>query len=291
MKLLPVTLMLAVSVCSIPADAAEYATARIATPVMNSPDMKAVFGGATGRNLKVDRCGQVRELEFIALPETRFTILKIHSTGRGDVYQVATDEYPVPPATRLYIDGRFLTPGPSDATPRRRTLPLQDEIVATLRSTVGMPYVWGGNVPAGVPELASWFFTGMAAADGGRTLAGLDCSGLLYFATGGWTPRNSSQLISYGRGVAVAGRKSAEISALLQPLDLIVWNGHVIIVLDRQTAIESRLDCGAPGNGGVVLTPLTQRINEITRTRRPADSWPAGNKSREIFVVRRWYAP
>ena len=142
-----------------------------------------------------------------------------------------------------------------------------------------------------MPELAELFYNGIRGDDTKRlTLAGLDCSGLLYQATGGWTPRNSSRLISFGQGVAISGKQAPEIAALLQPLDLIVWNGHVIIVLDRQTAIESRLQCGKPGNGGVVMTPLPQRIAEIMRTRRPVNSWPEGKKSRDIFVVRRWYA-
>jgi cell wall-associated NlpC family hydrolase len=124
-----------------------------------------------------------------------------------------------------------------------------------------------------------------------KILAGLDCSGLLYSATGGWTPRNTSQLITFGDSVAVAGKHSAEIAALLKPLDLIVWNGHVIIVIDRQTAIESRLECGKAGNGGVQVSSLSQRIAEIMRTRHPVNSWPNGKKQRDIFVVRRWYVP
>jgi hypothetical protein len=80
-----------------------------------------------------------------------------------------------------------------------------------------------------------------------------------------------------------------EIAGSLEPLDLIVWNGHVIIVLDRDTVIESRLECEKPGRGGVVTTPLHQRLREILQTRRPMDQWPAAGKQRDIFVVRRWY--
>jgi hypothetical protein len=94
----------------------------------------------------------------------------------------------------------------------------------------------------------------------------------------------------YGQGVAIAGKSSREISLQLQPLDLIVWNGHVVIVLDQQTAIESRLECGKAGNGGVVTTPLVQRIAEIMRTRHPVNEWPTGKKPNDFFVVRRWYA-
>ncbi|MGD0584971.1 MAG: peptidoglycan endopeptidase, partial [Oryzomonas sp.] len=52
--------------------AASYGVARSATPVLNSPAFSDVFGGADGRSLKTDRCGQVRQLEFIALPGTVF---------------------------------------------------------------------------------------------------------------------------------------------------------------------------------------------------------------------------
>ncbi len=278
--------------CLLPAEAAQYAVARTSTPVLNSPEFKAVFGGANGRSLKTDRCGQVRELEYIALPGTLFTILKKERSGTADIYQVETDEYTAPPDVRLYVDGRFLTLEHTAPAPRRSALPPRERIVSALKASVGSPYVWGGNVLNGVPELAAWFYNGIGDDDkGGLILAGLDCSGLLYHATGGWTPRNTSQLITFGQGVAIAGKQSAEIAAMLQPLDLIVWNGHVIIVLDPQTAIESRLECGKPGKGGVVMTQLSHRIAEIMRTRRPADAWPGGKKRQGVFVVRRWQAP
>jgi hypothetical protein len=274
-----------------PADASGYAVAVTAAPVLNTPDFKAVFGGASGQVIKVDRCGQVRELEFIALPGSVFTILKKNSTGASDIYLVETEEYVVPPNVRLYVDGRFLKLQHATPPPRNRSLPPREEIVSTLRKSVGNRYVWGGNVPGGVPELAAWFNKDLMGGDGERIgLAGLDCSGLLYHATGGWTPRNTTQLLTYGQEVAIAGRSAAEIATLLQPLDLLVWDGHVIIVLDRQTAIESRLECSRPGGGGVVLTNLSQRLAEITHTRRPANAWQGGKKRRDIFVVRRWFA-
>jgi hypothetical protein len=274
-----------------PAEAVEYGVARTSAPVLNTPDFKAVFGGTNGQDLKTDRCGQVRELEFIALPGTAFTILKKQRSGTTDIYQVKTDEYAAPPNVRLYVDGRFLKLERAAPSSRGPSLPPREEIVSALRASVGSSYVWGSNVLNGVPELAAWFYKDIRADDKEwLTLAGLDCSGLLYQATGGWTPRNTSQLITYGQGVAIAGKQSAEIATMLQPLDLIIWNGHVVIVLDRQTAIESRLECGKPGNGGVVTTKLSQRIAEFMRTRRPANAWPRGKKRQDIFVVRRWYS-
>lgn len=274
----------------LPVDAAEYGVAQISTPVLNTPGFQAVFGGGTGRDLKTDRCGQVRELEYIALPGTVFTVLKKQQSGSATIYQVTTDEYTAPPNVRLYVDSRFIRLEQASVPRRQPSLRSRGDIVAALKATAGSHYVWGGNVPGGVPELLAWFYTVKREDDGGRlALAGLDCSGLLYHATGGYTPRNTAQLLLYGTDVAIAGKTSAEIAAMLQPLDLIVWNGHVIIVLDPLAAIESRLECGKSGNGGVVMTSLPKRITEIMRTRSPANAVTHDKKPRDIFVVRRWY--
>jgi hypothetical protein len=269
-----------------PGKAAEYAVAHTATPVLHTPDFEAVFGGPTGHELKTDHCGQARELEYIALPGTVFRLQKQLHRGTTVVYQIETDEYPAPPNVQLYVDSRFVNLEHTVPAVRASKKPPIGEIVTTLRASVGSAYVWGGNALGGVPELAAWFYKkNKAPVKAKLTLTGLDCSGLLYYATKGLTPRNTSQLITYGQGVRIAGRTAEDIAALLQPLDLIVWNGHVVIVLDRLNAIESRLKCGKPGNGGVVISPLTQRISEIMRTRRPADAAPDGNS----FVIRRWY--
>lgn len=267
-----------------------FGVARQNTPVLNSADFSGVFGGKDGGALRIDRCGQVRELEFIALPGTVFKILEEQRRAKTLIYRVETDEYRAAAGIRLYVDSRFLELRSQALPPRTRILPSLEQIVAELKKSLGSAYVWGGNVQSGVPELEGWFYGAVKPVDRERlTLAGLDCSGLLYQATGGWTPRNTSQLIAFGRAVSVAGGKPAEIASLLEPLDLIVWNGHVVIVLDRETAIESRLECGKPGNGGVVMTPLIERLRQIMRTRRPLAAWPGGGKSKDVFVVRRWY--
>jgi len=273
------------------AHAASYAVARSATPVLNTPAFSAVFGGTDGKTLKTDRCGQVRALEFIALPGTVFSIRAERKDGNSTIYRVETDEYPAPADRALYVDSRFVELREVEPQPRSRTLPSQAAIIAALKAAIGAPYVWGGNVQGGVGELTELFYGGNVpeAARGTLTLAGLDCSGLLYQATGGWTPRNTSQLISYGKAVAVTGKTLNEIARQLQPLDLIVWNGHVVIVLDRDTTIESRLVCGKKGNGGVVTTSLQKRLAQILRTRRPVDQWPAAGKHGDVFVVRRWF--
>lgn len=267
-----------------------YGVVNHAAPVLNTPEFSLVFGGKDGTSLKTDSCGQVRELEFIALPGTVFRLLEKQRLGRSVVYRVETDEYPSVPGVRLYLDSRFVKVQSEVPAPRKPVLPTQEQISAALKKGIGSPYVWGGNLQYGVPELSDWFYGKLAPERAGRlTLAGLDCSGLLYQASGGSTPRNTSQLVNFGSAVAVNGKKTDEILPLLEPFDLLVWKGHVVIVLDRETAIESSLACGQPGNGGVVVTSLPQRLREIMRTRRPADVWPDGKRPKDVFVVRRWY--
>jgi hypothetical protein len=277
--------------CALPAHAGKYAVARSATPVVNTAAVNSVFGGKDGRILKTDRCGQVRELEFIALPGTVFKVLGEVRHGATVVYRVETDDYPAPAGVALYVDSRFVEPRSYLPPQRPRTLPDREAVISVLKASVGSPYVWGGNVRQGVRELLELFYRGSfsVAEEKRLTLAGLDCSGLLYAATNGWIPRNTSHLVEFGKGLPVAGKGAKELAAMLEPLDLIVWNGHVIIVLDRETTIESRLECSSPGHGGVMTTPLRQRLEEIMRKRRPLDAWPKGSKQRDGFVVRRWY--
>ncbi len=267
-----------------------FGVVKQAAPVLNSPAFESVFGGKDHLSIKSDRCGQVRELEYIALPGTAFRVLEELKRGTATIYRIETDEYRATAGTSLYLDSRFVQLQFEEPPPRKLFLPDREKIITALRKSLGSSYVWGGNLQNGVPELAEWFYGSFRPGERDRlTLAGLDCSGLLYQTTAGWTPRNTSRLAAYGRGVAVAGKKADEIIPLLEPLDLIVWNGHVVIVLDQHTAIESRLNCGKPHNGGVVTTPLPQRLREIMRTRRPLDAWPENGKVKDAFVIRRWY--
>lgn len=279
--------------CSTQVHGAPYGVARYATPVLNTAAFATVFGGQHGNILKTDRCGQVRELEFIALPGTVFQLLEKTSSQTATIYRVITDDYPTPAGKRLYVDSRFIDTSDTQPQPRNHILPAREKIISSLKGSIGSPYVWGGNISSGVAELSRFYQHGPQPPGFEKQfiLAGLDCSGLLYQATNGWTPRNTSQLVMFGKGLPIAAKTAEGIAALLEPLDLIVWSGHLIIVLDSETAIESRLECGRPGNGGVVTTPLRKRLAEIMRTRQATNVWPREGKQRDVFVVRRWFGP
>ena len=270
-----------------------YAVARLPTPVFSTPDLGSLFGGADGATLRLDRCGQLRSLEFVALPGTVFTVDGVLPGGPAPVYRVRSADYPYPKESGYFIDARFVDTTAVRPPERPRRLPEKETVIAGLVSAVGSRYVWGGNRRAGIPELLS-LYPPRSTRDLGADvrelwqLRGVDCSGLLYEATAGFTPRNTSALTGFGRGVSIAGLGAAEIASRLEPLDLIVWNGHVLIVIDRERVIESRLVCGAAG--GVVMTPLSERLVQIMKTRRPVNDYGEKEEGgRRTFVVRRWY--
>jgi cell wall-associated NlpC family hydrolase len=272
----------------------KYAVALFPTPVLNTPDFAAVFGGRDGRTVQSDRCGLIRAMEFVALPGTPFRIEATVTKGNTVIYRVSTDDYPYPTTSGYFIDGRFVRTTDTLPPPRPRKLPPREEVIARLLDARGSRYVWGGNVRAGVPELLSFYPPAAGAPLPPETLErwelkGVDCSGLLYEATGGYTPRNTSTLVGYGKGVPIAGLATAQIVRLVAPLDLIVWEGHVMIVLDRERLIESRLG-GGGGQDGVRVRPLREALDELRAGRVPVNDYgAAAARGVKGFVIRRWW--
>jgi hypothetical protein len=179
-----------------------------------------------------------------------------------------------------FVDGRFLKPAAPPVKERPRLLPGMVQLQQRLLAALGKPYVWGGNQKGGVPLLRELY----PRAD---PLAGVDCSGLLYEATDGFTPRNSAALTLFGATVPVAGLSPERLVQKLKPLDLIVWKGHVMILLDRDTIIESVMGC--QGGGGVRLTPVREGVRRLMKSRVPLDDFSQSKAAVKGFVVRRWF--
>lgn len=262
-----------------------YAIAIVPAPVLNRPEFSTVFGGKDGKTLMKDDCGLLRAVEFIALPGTVFTIEKKIEARSGMVYQVTTDDYPYPSPGGYFVDARSVKIYQQRPAERPRNLPIKEKLLENLEKRVGTRYIWGGNVTAGIVELAGWYPPTGAVDRSLWQLAGLDCSGLLYEASNGYTPRNTSSLVSYGNPVKIAGKSASELAALLLPLDLIVWPGHVLILLEGERVIESRVVCSLPEEG-VRIRPLKEALADIMRKRKPVDRIANGKAE---FVVRRWY--
>jgi hypothetical protein len=281
MKMLAIAVSLAIlTISALPAGAApatpRFAVAQGPTPVLNTPAFHDYF--RPGRRL--DPCQGVRPIETVALPGTLFRIEGVLQDKGATIYRVTTRDYPYPKKTGYFVDARFVKPVPPGTPERVPQLPSLDQVQKGLLAALGKPYVWGGNVREGVPLLAELY-------PGGETLGGVDCSGLLYQATDGYTARNTLALINYGTAVPVAGLTAEQVAQQLEPLDLIVWDGHVMVVLDGESIIQSRMGC--QGGGGVVMSPLGQTLRNLMKTRKPRDIFPQGSAGQHSFVVRRWF--
>jgi len=268
-----------------------YAVAVFPSPMLNTPDFASVFGGRDGKTLRLDRSGLIREVEFVAIPGTLFRIEECFERGSHFIYRVTTDEYPYTAKTGYFVDSRFVKTSDIPPSPRSRRLPTKEKIIEDLLAARGSRYVWGGNVRRGISQLLTFYPPATDSLPATTLdvwqLRGVDCSGLLYEATGGYTPRNTPSLISYGGPVAIKGLDAARIASRLEPLDLIVWSGHVMIVLDRRRVIESRLD--SKGGDGVVVHPLREALMELLLMRAPLNDYREATEGKKGFVVRRWY--
>ena len=271
-----------------------YAIAQIPTPVLNISDFSLVFGGKDGKTLPLDNSGLIREVEFIALPKTLFRINQIIEKGKTTIYKVTTPDYPYTSKKGYFIDSRFVKILDNKTQNRAKDLPSKEAVIKNLISSQGSIYIWGGNYKDGIPQLLSFYPPQSPISSNLRVqwiLKGLDCSGLLYEATNGFTPRNTSSLVNFGVPVKIMNLNATQIIQKVAPLDLIVWKGHVIIILDKNSIIESRLDYDEKkeGNqGGVKIRSLRTVLNRILKERVPVDDYDAASIKNQ-FVIRRWY--
>jgi len=261
-----------------------FAVAKGPTPILDQPNFKEIFGGSDGKSLPLDEQKLLRRIETVALPGTKFfNVIQVNA----DIYKVNTNDYPGGP---LYVDGRFLAFFHDQEPPeRKKEIPCISTILQKLDQLQGTPYVWGGNWSKGIPEMLEFYPPSIDFSildfdvQNHWIMKGVDCSGLLYEATDGNTPRNTSGLLSFGQSISIENLSAEMISDKLEKGDLIVWKGHVVIVKDTCTAIESR------GGKGVVQTDLQERIEEIIKERKPVDDWNSTVSLGNRFVVRRWH--
>lgn len=221
-------------------------------PLLNTP--KLIF------ELEKDSQNRFMELETVIFP---YVLLELVEQKTDQIWEVKTNEYPSP--SKLYIDSRFFEPIPLGIE-REIELPSPDEILANMKKLEGLRYFWGGAYPYGIPNILKFYPHIHEREDLADLICqGVDCSGLLYFASNGFTPRNTSQLINFGTPVSASE---------IKPLDIIVWQGHVIIATSSDTVIESRID------KGVAFSPLKTRLPEVQKI--------AADQKKELFI-RRWF--
>ncbi len=273
-----------------------YAKTIFPTPLFWLPvdqvDINKILGGKGTTGLKLNGNNLIMELAVVLPPETPLTLMKKIEKDGFTYYQVRTREFDAGRGAKVgyFVDARFIQKTDQKLAERTQTLPSFQEIKNNLLAASGTVYIWGGSWYQGIPEIDKLFPSDvqLSSLDQKRKLMqGVDCSGLLYQATNGYTPRNSRSLLTFWTGVAIEGKTAARLAKELKPLDLIVWDGHVVIVLDEKTTIESRGRGKNPG--GVEFVPIEKRLKEIFESRSPVDEYSSSSLAKnKKFVVRRW---
>jgi hypothetical protein len=239
------------------------------TPILNRKDFSYVFGGY-GYGLLLDDRGLLKSLEMIAPVGSYFHVVSIHDDLGHLIYEITFEDYPS--SYSLYIDSRFVEKVSKSFT-REKKLPDLDLILQRLKKMISLPYIWGGNVSQGVPEMLDFYPPKRELTSHEKInwiMQGVDCSGMLYEAAEGFFPRNTSDLINLATPYKLIDQNISLLSRELNPLDLVVYKGHVIITLDKNHFIESRAH-----RGGVFLTEKEARLELLLK-----------EEASEVFVLR-----
>lgn len=247
-------------------------------PILNTADFRWAFGGTDGRQIPRNPQGHPLHYEFVALPGMIFAVVKQISSY---ILRIRSPIYPSGP---LYLDSRFTRPASTLAS-AVLPWPTINDLTEKMAKFLGAAYVWGGNWSAGIAELFSFYPPSGSLDDETKrlwTLRGVDCSGLLFEVSHGRTPRNTSQLIHFGKTILAEGKTPRQILPLLRPMDIVVWPGHVWFVLDSISSIESK------SSFGVIRKQLQERLEETCLDRRCVDEWKEGLDPAKHFTIRRF---
>lgn len=251
----------------------KYVSAKTYTPVFNIPEIYKFLSDLDG-DVKTDKKGLLPEVSFIAPPGREFEIIdEIEQSG----YTILKVK-PVNSEKIYYADSRFLEGAYGEYDNKGKLT--KEEIIRNLKAMEGYPYEYGGAIANGVWKLESMY--DIKGLNEKWKPKGLDCSGLIYQATNGAIPRSSSEIVKYGEGLDIEGKKLDDIIDMLEPLDIIGYPGHVLIVIDKNSVMES-----SPKKGVRILQAET-RIKQLMKDRKPVNDVEGENKNK-IFVVRRWY--
>lgn len=258
----------------------EIVYAKHSTPVLNTPHFKNVFGKNNSNSLLLDEKGHMRSLEYVALKNEKFTILKRIPEDTHYIYKVKAEKYNY---ESLFVDSRFVTKTKNPIIIKRKT---KNEIINELISYQGSTYIWGSNCKNGILELLNYYPPTIKLDNKTKNhwiLKGVDCSGLLYEVMQGQTPRNTSELMFFGNQVGIENKNTVSILNIIKPLDLLVFLGHVIIIINKNMCIESK------EHDGVIISSFEKRLKEISNLKRPKNINITNKVDNNCFVIRRWF--
>ena len=275
----------------------KWAIATTPCPILNTPDYNNVFGGRNRHRLKRDKVQLIREVELVALKDTVFKISGVcEDFNNQKMYKVSTDSYPYNSSKGYFIDSRFVKIVDQKPSPRISKVPSKTMLRYKLLSMVNSTYLWGGNWHEGISAMKDYYPPSKPIYGDirkGWMFRGVDCSGLIFEASDGYTPRNASSLVKFGEPVHIEGLTPEEIAANTRPFDLLGWRTHVMMILDDKNIIQSRVDYDydTPGNqSGVRVMPMIPLLKKLMEDYVPVDSYDTKvAEDKKKFVIRRWY--
>lgn len=245
--------------------------------------------------LLLDSFNTIDQLDMV-LPEwTPVTLIDKVEKWDFTYYEVRTRDFDAWYGKDIayFLDSRFIEKKENKPAEVIHELPEKKEIYNTLFSAVGTQYIrWGAHYQW-IPEINDFYPTPeeVSLSTGEqqyKILQWTDCSGLLWQATNGYTPRNTRQLLTFWKSIPISWDSVNQIINKVQPLDLIVWAGHVIIILSDEYAIESLWKDNF--EWGTEIVSLQERLEDIFTRRQPVDEWNESElPEKEKFVIRRWY--
>ena len=277
-----------------------YATTILPTPLywLNKKweiDINRIMWWEWTTWLLLDSSNTIDQLWIVLPVWTPVTLIKKVENWKFTYYEVRSRDFDVWYGENdwYFLDSRFIKIDDKKAAEHVHKVPDMSTIFKTLLAAVDSQYIWWGSYYQWIPEINELYPTPSDVElstweQQYKILQWTDCSWLLWQATNWYTPRTTRTLLTFWDSVAISWLNVKEITKVVKPLDLIVWAGHVIIILSNEYAIESiwKKDF----EWWVEIVKLDERLEDIFTRRQPVNEW---NKSslpdKQKFVIRRWF--
>ncbi len=215
-----------------------FAITKEYTPLFNTERINEIFNS----NLAFDHRYLLPQVESVLFPNTSLEVLKDCNVS----FEVKVKEYPSP--YPLFVDKRSILITKDRKNERDKICPTKETFLQRLLHFPKCSYIWGGTNPYGILQWIDYYPPKRALSSfefAHWIFRGVDCSGLLYHVTDGFTPRNTKDLYMFGYEVKEP-----------KPFDLILCPGHVLIALPHEKVIECR------HLNGVAINSLKERLKE-----------------------------
>ena len=245
--------------------------------------------------LLLDSSNTIDQLGIVLPVWTPVTLIKKIVNWKFTYYEVRTRDFDVwyGENDAYFLDSRFVKLEEHKPDEVIHKVPDMSSIFKTLLAAVDSQYIWWGSYYQWIPEINELYPTPddvklSTWEQQYKILQWTDCSWLLWQATNGYTPRTTRSLLTFWDPVAISWFNVDQIVWIVKPLDLIVWAGHVVIILSNEYAIESiwKKDF----EWWVEIVGLKERLEDIFTRRQPVNDWSKSSlPEKQKFVIRRWF--